>query len=251
MRENALKTLWAQGKAATNCWIASDSAYVAESMASQGWDTLTIDMQHGLIGVAEMHAMLTAVSGYPVTPLVRVPWNEPGVIMKALDAGAYGVICPMINSREECERFVGACRYVPDGYRSVGPNRAILYGGPDYMKKANETLLTFAMIETKEALGNLEDICGTPGLDALLIGPSDLGLSLGGEPRLNQTNPVVVEAIDRILAAAKRRGLRTAIVNGTVEYSKQMIAKGFDLVTVVSDLALIRAGAEMARAMKA
>jgi len=250
MRENSLKTLWSQGKAATNCWIASDSAYVAEAMASQGWDTLTIDMQHGLIGVTEMHAMLTAVSGYPVTPLVRVPWNEPGVIMKALDAGAYGVICPMINSREECERFVGACRYAPDGFRSVGPNRAILYGGPDYMKKANETLLTFAMIETKEALGNLEDICGTPGLDALLIGPSDLGLSLGGEPRLNQTNPVVVDAIDTILATAKRHNLRAAIVNNTADYSRQMIAKGFDLVTVTSDMGLVRAGIDLVREMK-
>ena len=191
MRENSLKTLWSQGTAATNCWIASDSAYVAEAMASQGWDTLTIDMQHGLIGVTEMHAMLTAVSGYPVTPLVRVPWNEPG-----------------------------------------------------------EILLTFAMIETKEALGNLEDICGTPGLDALLIGPSDLGLSLGGEPRLNQTNPVVVEAIDTILATARRHNLRTAIVNNTADYSRQMIAKGFDLVTVTSDMGLVRAGIDLVREMK-
>ena len=126
MRANALKAIWADGKAATNCWIASDSAYVAEAMAHQGWDSITIDMQHGLIGVSEMHAMLLAVSASPAVPLERVPWNEPGAIMKALDAGAYGVICPMVNTREECERIVVACRYMPDGYRSVGPNRAIL-----------------------------------------------------------------------------------------------------------------------------
>ena len=250
MRENRLKALWADGKAATNCWIASDSAFVAEAMAHQGWDSLTIDMQHGLIGVTEMHAMLAAVSSSPCVPLVRVPWNEPGVIMKALDAGAYGVICPMINTREECERFVGACRYAPDGYRSVGPNRALIHGGADYLAKANETLLTLAMIETSQAMDNLQAICGTPGLDALLIGPADLGLSLGREPRGNQTDPVVVEAIDRILEAAKAHGLRTAIVNSTVEYSRQMIAKGFDLVTVTSDMGLLRAGIGQAREMR-
>lgn len=250
MRANTLKAIWAEGRAATNCWIHTDSAFVVEAMAHQGWDTLTIDMQHGLLGVAEMHAMLLAVSATPTVPLVRVPWNDPAMVMKALDAGAYGVICPMINSREECERFVGACRYMPDGYRSVGPNRALIYGGPDYMKMANRTVLSLAMIETREGLANLEEICATPGLDAILIGPSDLGLSLGGEPRLDQTNPMVVEAIDHILATSKRHGLRTAIVNGTIEYSKQMIAKGFDLVTVVSDMALLRAGTGMARAMK-
>jgi 4-hydroxy-2-oxoheptanedioate aldolase len=156
----------------------------------------------------------------------------------------------MINTREECERFVGACRYAPHGYRSVGPNRALIYGGSDYLRQANETLLTLAMIETSQAMDNLDAICGTPGLDALLIGPADLGLSLGREPRGNQTDPVVVEAIDRILAAAKAHGLRTAIVNGTVEYSRQMIAKGFDLVTVTSDMGLIRAGFDQAREMR-
>ncbi|MBI1181832.1 MAG: 2,4-dihydroxyhept-2-ene-1,7-dioic acid aldolase [Alphaproteobacteria bacterium] len=246
MRENGLKRVWTEGRAATNCWVFSDSAFIAEEMAHQGWDSLTVDMQHGLIGLSEMHAILAAVSASGTVPLVRVPWNEPGVIMKALDAGAYGIICPMINSREECERFVGACRYAPDGYRSVGPNRALLYAGPEYLKMANTTVLTLAMIETAQAMGNLDDICRTPGLDALLIGPSDLGLSLGREARGNQTDPVVVEAIDAILAAAKRHGLRCAIVNSNADYSKQMISKGFDLVTVTSDMWLIRAGAAMA-----
>ncbi|MGE0668624.1 MAG: HpcH/HpaI aldolase/citrate lyase family protein [Sphingomonadales bacterium] len=250
MRANNLKAIWESGKAATNCWIHTDSAFVVETMAHQGWDSLTIDMQHGLIGVAEMHAMLLAASATDTVPLVRVPWNDPAMIMKALDAGAYGVICPMVNNGEECERFVGACRYMPDGYRSVGPNRAIIYGGSDYMSMANQTVLAIAMIETNDGLANLDEICATPGLDAILIGPSDLGLSLGGEPRLNQTNPVVLEAIDRILAAAKANGLRAAIVNGSVDYAREMVAKGFDMVTVVSDMALLRGGFEMVRAMK-
>jgi 4-hydroxy-2-oxoheptanedioate aldolase len=251
MRANNLRAIWAGGKAANNCWIASDSAYVAEAMAHQGWDSITIDMQHGLIGVAEMHAMLNAVSASSAVPLVRVPWNEPGVIMKALDAGAYGVICPMVNTREECERFVGAARYAPAGYRSVGPNRALIYGGSDYMKQANETVLTIAMIETVEALEHLEAICQTPGLDALLIGPSDLGLSLGREARGDQTDPVVVKEIDRILAAAKAHGLRAAIHNSSVAYARKMAEKGFDLVVVASDMALIRGGLAQLREFKA
>lgn len=250
MRTNRLKTLWDEGKAANNCWLTVSSGYVAEIMAGQGWDSVTIDLQHGMIDITGAYEMLTAVSTTECVPIVRVPWNEPGVIMKMLDAGAYGIICPMINSGEECARFVGACRYVPDGYRSVGPNRAILYGGPDYMSQANNTVLTLAMVETAEALENLEDICSTPGLDGVLIGPADLGLSLGRKAMANQTDEVVLAAIDKILSTAKRHGIRTAIVNSTVDYSKQMIEKGFDLVTVTSDAGSLRAAAEQLKAMQ-
>ena len=249
MRANRLKEIWGEGRAATNCWLTVPSHYVAEAMAHQGWDSATIDMQHGMIGMSDAYPMLTALSTTDCVPIVRVPWNEPGIIMRALDAGAYGIICPMINSAEECEAFVGACRYAPDGYRSVGPNRAALYGGADYLAKANETVLTLAMVETKEALDNLEGICATPGLDAVLIGPADLGLSLGHQPRADQTDAPVVEAIDHILATAKKHNLRAAIVNGSIDYSKQMIEKGFDLVTVTSDMGLLRGGAVQKKAM--
>lgn len=249
MRANRLQSLWSEGKAATNCWLTIPNGYVAEQMADQGWDSATIDMQHGMIDQAGMYALLAALSTTACVPIVRVPWNEPGIIMSALDAGAYGIICPMVNSREECEQFVGACRYAPEGYRSVGPNRAMLYGGADYLAEANKTVVTLAMVETTQALENLEDICATPGLDAILIGPADLGLSLGREARANQTDPVVVEAIEKILATAKAAGLRAAIVNSTVAYSKQMIAMGFDLVTVTSDSGLLREGRNQAEQM--
>ncbi|MFN3233332.1 MAG: HpcH/HpaI aldolase family protein [Alphaproteobacteria bacterium] len=250
MRENRLKAIWEEGRAATNCWLTIPSPYIAEAMGGQGWDTATIDMQHGMIRMADAYGLLTALSTTDCVPIVRVPWNEPGIIMSALDAGAYGIICPMINTRDECERFVGACRYAPDGYRSVGPNRAVLYGGPDYLSKANETIVTLAMVETKQALDNLEEICSVPGLDAILIGPADLGLSLGRQPRGDQTDEVVVEAIDHILAAVKKHGLRAAIVNSSVDYAKQMIDKGFDLVTVTSDMGLLRGGAALNKAMQ-
>ncbi|RMF77330.1 MAG: 2,4-dihydroxyhept-2-ene-1,7-dioic acid aldolase, partial [Chloroflexi bacterium] len=140
MRENTVKTLWQNGEAAINGWLHIPSTWSAEVMAHQGWDSLTIDMQHGMTGYQTALYMLQALSTTDVVPLVRVTWNEPGLIGRMLDAGAYGVICPMVNTREQCEAFVGACRYHPMGYRSLGPTRAKLYAGDDYAAHANETI---------------------------------------------------------------------------------------------------------------
>lgn len=247
MRANRLKDRWADGKAASNCWLTIPAALPAELLAHQGWDSLTIDMQHGHVDLAAMHAMLIALSTTDTTPLVRVSWNNPGEIMRALDAGAYGIICPCIDTVEEAERFAGACRYAPDGYRSVGPRRAALYAGADYMEKANETILSIAQIESKTALANVDGIASVKGLDMLYVGPSDLGLSLGREAKPDQTDPIVVEAIDRILASAKAHGLKAGIYCRTATYAKAMITKGFDLVTVTSDESLLAGGAAIAR----
>jgi 4-hydroxy-2-oxoheptanedioate aldolase len=241
MRENKLRTLWASGNAATNVWAAIPAAYATEMIAHQGWDSITVDTQHGVVDYAAMVAMLTAIATTPSVPLVRVSWNDPGEVMRAADAGAMGVICPTINTREECERFVGALRYAPLGYRSLGPNRA-RFLGDDYTAKANETLLAIAQIETAAGLQNVEAIAAVKGLDMLYVGPSDLGLSLGREGRMDQTDPVVVKAIDKVLQTAKNAGLRAGIFCVSPEYSKAMFAKGFDLVTVLSDAALIGAG---------
>ena len=174
MRENTIQSIWADGGAVLNGWLAIPSSWSAEVLANQGWDSLTVDMQHGLADLSQALSMMQAISTTSTIPLVRVPWNEPGVIMRSLDMGAYGVICPMINSRAECEAFVGACRYHPDGYRSLGPTRARVYAGADYMQHANSTVLTFAMIETSEAVKNIDEIVSVPGLDAIYIGPNDL-----------------------------------------------------------------------------
>lgn len=244
MRANGLRKIWASGRAATNVWATIPASYATEIIAHQGWDSITVDTQHGVIDYPDMVAMLTAIATTPTTPLVRVSWNNPGEIMRAADAGAMGVICPTVNTKEECERFVGALRYAPMGYRSLGPNRARLYGD-DYAAKANTTVLAIAQIETAAGLEHVEAIASVKGLDMLYIGPSDLGLSLGREGRMDQTDPVVVKAIDRILAVAKAAGLKTGIYCIAPDYSKQMLAKGFDLVTVLSDLTLINAGAAL------
>ena len=235
MRENRIRTIWAEGRAARNVFLAIPSSFSAEAMASLGWDGVTIDMQHGVIDYQIGLTMLQGISRYDATPIVRVPWNDPAIIMKVLDAGAYGVICPMINSGEEAERFVGACRYAPRGYRSTGPVRAVLYAGADYFDHADETVLTFAMIETRQAVDNLDAIAATPGLDAFYIGPSDLSVSLGGKPVFDQREGEVMAAIDAILAAAKRNGIKAGIHTMSADYANAMIEKGFDLVTLSGD----------------
>jgi 4-hydroxy-2-oxoheptanedioate aldolase len=246
MRANRLREIWAGGKQATNIWLGLPSMLAAESISHQGWDSVTVDMQHGHIDFASMVAMLTAISTTTAVPLVRVPWNEPGDVMRALDAGAYGVICPNIDTREQCERFVGACRYAPQGYRSVGPRRAVLYGGADYIAKANETVLAAVQVESTLGLKNVAEIASVKSLDMIYVGPTDLALSLGRDIRAGLADTVLLEAIDQILVAAKAAGVRTGIYCRNWEDAKAMFAKGFDLTTVTSDDALLAAGAGIA-----
>jgi 4-hydroxy-2-oxoheptanedioate aldolase len=244
MRENRIRNLWREDKAVVNGWLAIPSTFSAETMAHQGWDSLTIDMQHGVVDYQMAVNMLTAVSTTNTVPMVRVPWLDPGIIMKSLDAGAYAVICPMINSRAEAEKLVSYVRYAPRGVRSFGPIRALLYGGADYPAKANDTVIPFAMIETKQALENLDEILSVEGLEAIYVGPADLSLTLGCTPKFDQEEKPVVEAIDYIIAKAKQHGVFAGIHNGTPEYAQRMIAKGFRFVTLGSDARLMAAGAQ-------
>ncbi|OYU75789.1 MAG: 2,4-dihydroxyhept-2-ene-1,7-dioic acid aldolase, partial [Burkholderiales bacterium PBB5] len=213
-----------------------------------GWDSLTIDLQHVVVDYQAMVGMLQAISTTPTVPVVRVPWLEPGILMKALDAGAYGVICPLINTREEAQKLVAYTHYAPRGTRSFGPVRALLYGGPDYPQHANDTIVTFAMIETATALDNLDSILSVEGLDAIYIGPSDLSLSLGCTPTMDDLDPKAAEAVDHILARAKAHGVVAGIHNSGPEAALKRIAKGFQFVTVSSDARLIAAGAQQVMA---
>jgi 4-hydroxy-2-oxoheptanedioate aldolase len=246
MRENRLKSIWRKGGTVVNGWLHVPSSFSAEVMAHAGWDSLTVDMQHGPVDYESLVPMLQAISTTDTVPVVRVLWNDPGLIMRVLDAGCYAVICPMINTREEAEAFVGACRYPPAGNRSFGPYRATLYGGQDYTDHANETVVTMAMIETREALDNLEEIVGVQGLDAVFVGPSDLGQNLGHGPGTDREEPEVLEAIDSILAAARGHGLTAGIFTGTPEYASRMVEKGFRFVTISSDVRLMAAAAAAA-----
>jgi len=244
MRENRLRTLWQNDQAAVNGWLAIGNSFSAETMAHQGWDTLTIDLQHGVIDYQAMVPMLQAISTTPTVPIVRVPWLEPGIIMKSLDAGAYGLICPMVNTREDAQKFVAWSSYAPKGTRSFGPIRALLYGGADYPAHANDTIVRFAMIETAQALDNLDAIMSVEGLDAIYIGPSDLSLALGCRPVFDDVDPPVAQAIDHILERATAHGIKAGVHNGIAEGALARIAKGFRFVTIGSDARLMAAGSQ-------
>ena len=245
MRENKIKKMMREGKPVINGWLQIPSTVSAEAMAQQGWDSLTIDMQHGLVDYSNALPMLQTISTTEVTPLARVNWNEPGQIMKILDAGCYGVICPMVSNKEEAEKFVQACMYPPKGYRSFGPIRGLIYGGPDYAEHANDEILKLAMIETEESLGKLDEIMSTEGVDGIYIGPADLSLAIGEKPGFDRPESTkAYSEILRILEHAKKNNIFAGIHNGTPEYATKMIEKGFDFVTIASDLRALSAGAK-------
>ncbi|MEM7291071.1 MAG: aldolase/citrate lyase family protein [Pseudomonadota bacterium] len=235
MRSNHVLQSWRAGGQTIGAWMSIDSSYSVETLAHAGFDWLCLDMQHGMLDYNIVKHQLTAISSSPAMPFVRVPWNEPYEIMKVLDAGAYGVIVPLVNNREEAVRAVEACRYPPDGIRSYGPNRATLYAGKGYTIAANNEIACIVMIETKEALDNLEDIVSTPGVDAVYIGPNDLAYGLGLSPAGDNDDPIHVEAVSRILETAKRHGVAAGIQTGSVEFTRRYLDQGFHMVTLGSD----------------
>jgi 4-hydroxy-2-oxoheptanedioate aldolase len=235
MRANRVREAWAEGRAVVNSWCGIPSSFVAEVMAHMGWDSLVVDMQHGLVDYQQMVTMLQGISTTDTVPLVRVPWNDPAHVMKALDAGAFGIICPMINNRAEAEKFVGAMRYAPLGYRSSGPVRASVYAGADYHAKANDSVIAFAMIETREAMDKLDEILSVKGLDAIYIGPSDLSISYGHPPGGDKPDEWMMTALKKVLDGCRRHKVQPGIHCGAPAYAKKMIEMGFTFVTVGGD----------------
>lgn len=243
MRANTVKQMWREGKVTLGGWLSLPNTYSAEVMAHQGFDWLCIDTQHGMIDYSTAVLMLQAISTTEVTPFVRVPWNEPSIIMKYLDAGAYGIIVPMVNNRKEAEQAVAACRYPPEGIRSYGPNRVTYYAGRDYAQQANAEIACVVMIETAEALKNLDDILSTPGVDAAYIGPADLSLALGLPPRGDNDDPKHVAAVARIREACERHGVIPGIHTGGSAFASKCAQQGFKMVLLTSDVAGLARGA--------
>lgn len=241
---NALRSRLAAGQRSINGWLSLPSGYSAEIMARHGWHSLTVDMQHGVQDYASMVQCFQAISGFPVTPMVRVPTNEPGIIGKALDAGAWGVICPMVNSAEDASAFVSACRYPPAGRRSNGPNRAAGYAETQpYQAFANDEVLALPMIETSEAVESLESILDVPGVDGVYVGPTDLAFSLGLPPVFDTDNPVLLSIYRRIVEETRKRGRFAAIHTMDPAYAARMLDIGFGLVTIGGDAVFIAKGA--------
>jgi len=247
MKASRIKTLWADGKPVLNGWLSIPNAFTAEVMAEQGYDSITIDLQHGVIDYQVAVGMLQAMRASEVTPLVRVPWLDPAAIMKALDAGAYGVICPMIDNGAQAAELVSYVRYPPAGVRSYGPTRAVFSAGTNYGAEADDTVLCFAMIETAEAFRNVEEIVSTAGLDGVYIGPSDLTLGLTGKRYpfgFDREEPDMIDAIRIVLDAAHRAGIRAALHCGAPAYAAKAVHWGFDLVTLPNDVRLLAAASQ-------
>ena len=230
-----------------NGWLSDANVFKAEIMAVQGFHAVTTDLQHGLHGEAQAIQALHGLRGSDVVPMVRVAWNQPEQIMKALDAGALGIICPMVNTRKDAENFAKALYYAPKGERSYGPIRAArIY--QDYFKKANDSIIGFAMIETKQAVANIDDILSVEGINGLYIGPSDLAISHGFPPAFDREEPELMEKIEYILAKGKEYKVATAIHCGGADYAIKMLEKGFNMITLSSDVMAMVQGLQAALA---
>jgi 4-hydroxy-2-oxoheptanedioate aldolase len=243
VRPNRIKQLWRDGKCVTLGWLSVPNSFTAEVMARQGFDALCVDLQHGLNELPNLLPMLQAISQTDTVPVVRVPWNDPAIIMKALDVGAYGIIVPLVNTAAEATAAVAACRYPPVGIRSSGPIRAVHYGGANYQAEANGEIVVLAMIETKEGLANLDAICATPGLNGVYIGPADLSYALGLPPRGDNPDPHHVATCDKIREAAHRHGIKACMHCASAAFAAGAVKRGFDLIMLTSDVASMTAGA--------
>lgn len=233
MRPNTAKAKWKSGQVTLGCWLSIPNSFSAEVMAHQGFDYVNIDMQHGVVDYQAAVTMLQAINTTDACPFVRVPWNEPGIIMKMLDAGAMGVIIPMVNTADEARKAVASCRYYPDGARSFGPTRVSLLQGGDYYARANEEIACIPMIETTQALENLDEILAVPGVDAVYVGPADLSITLGLPPGMDNSGKFE-EARIKIAEACRQHGVAAGIHANAALAAKHANA-GFQMITITGD----------------
>jgi 4-hydroxy-2-oxoheptanedioate aldolase len=234
----------ASGSCPVQAYVSSASLLITEIVAQAGYDSVAIDLQHGESEYHLAFAQLGALRAHGVTPMVRVPWNDPATIMKVLDAGALGVICPLINSRAEAERFVGACRYPPDGYRSVGQLRSAPGLTDGTVGDANAVIQTIAQIETMAAIERIEDIVTTPGLNALFPGPTDLSVSAGGAVgKVDYDDPEAVARLRYIIAAAHSAGVHVGLPAIKPEWIAVLLSIGTDWIQIGIDFMWVQAAA--------
>ena len=243
VKENTIRKIWADGGVVVNGWLAIPSSFSAEIMAHQGFDSLVVDLQHGAVDYQAAVTMLQAIGTTPVIPMARVLWNDPAAVMKMLDAGAFGVICPMVNNDEQAEALVRACKYPPRGYRSCGPIRAKYSCGADYLDKADDHTLVIPQIETAQALDNLDRILDVPGIDAVYVGPFDLAMSLGIPARSAHEAPAVLAAEKKVAETCERHGKIAGIHTLSAEAAFQAVELGYRFVTIASDERLLAAKA--------
>jgi 4-hydroxy-2-oxoheptanedioate aldolase len=243
MRLNTALRQWRAGVQSVGAWLSLANPYTAEALGHAGFDWVCIDLQHGQAVESDLRVLLPALHAGGATPLVRVASHEPSGIMRALDAGALGVIVPLVNTADEAAAAVAACRYPPAGKRSCGPLRTAIHDAPFDPAVNDGEIACIAMIETQAGLDNLEAILATPGLDALYIGPSDLAFALGLGPRGDTDDPLHLKTVGHILERGRAHGVPVGIHSLGPVYAQRRLAAGFDFVTIGSDAGWMMAAA--------
>ena len=244
-----LRDIWNSSGTTLGGWLSVPSAMTAEATARAGFDYVCLDVQHGAIDYSDVVTMIPAIELGGSRPIARAPWNEPGMIGKLLDAGAHGVIIPMVNTAAEAEAAVRACRYAPAGARSSGPTLVQMRTDRPYFEWARDNVACIPMIETVQAVENLDEILTVPGIDAVYVGPSDLSITLGLGPGNHDESAVFVEALDTIAAACARAGI-VAGIHATGALAADRLDRGYRMATVAGDVQAMKAGlaAELAQA---
>jgi len=251
MADLSLRARWQRDEAVYACWLTLPDALAAEILARQGWPAVVLDQQHGAIDDADAIRILQTLQGQGAAPLLRVPWLDPGAVMKALDRGAEGVICPMIDGVEQAETFVQACLYPPMGIRSWGPVRAGLDGSAAYAAVANERVVPIVQIETLGALEQLDAILALPGLGGVFVGPNDLAWALGHGPGSDREEPELVDLLLDVPGRARAAGVQAGIHCASPAYARRMVEAGYRLITIGSDASfLARAGKAMLTSLR-
>lgn len=235
--DNRLRDAAADGSA-LGAWMFLREPLIAEQASKQGYDYVCIDLQHGLPGFDQLPDMLAGVASGPAASIVRVPWNESWMIGRALDAGAVGVIVPMVNTADEAAAAAAACRYAPNGERSIGPMGAMTRH-PGYFRSAGD-VMCIVMIETVEAVENVAEIAAVPGVDALYIGPADLSMSMGLRPSADQDDQRFHDALAAVVDACNTNGIIPG-VHASAELAAARREAGFEMITISFDHAPVMA----------
>jgi 4-hydroxy-2-oxoheptanedioate aldolase len=227
-------------------WCGLPSPLVAELVGRDGFPAIVLDQQHGLWGTASLFTAIAAVHQASAAPIVRVPIGDFAMASRALDGGAEGIIAPMINSADDAYAFVAATKFPPVGERSWGPQRAMTFSGltdsNSYLRKANELTVTFAMIETRRALDNLDAILATPGIDGVFVGPFDLSITLANGKTVDPDSKDVDAALNKILKAADKADKLAGVYCHTAKRARTLAKRGFRFITAGSDTSFLRAG---------
>ncbi len=242
MQRNPVKKKLANGEPSIGTWVSGGSPALVEILAQTELEWLTMDMEHTAIDYSALQGCLLAMRGTPTVPFVRVAWNDPALIKRALDIGSLGVVVPTVETVEEAENAVKASRYAPVGERGIGSARGVLVWGADYYQRANDEIAVVCMVESAKGVENIDRILEVPGIDIIFIGPNDLASSLGVPLGLDNKHPDHVQAVEQVLAATKKAGVPAGIHCGSGEEVGRRINQGFQWLPISSETRVMTAG---------